>query len=160
MLAEILEAVRAKLGVDAAAWLIGDYKRQQNARPPRYVWVPTGDAFGPPMRSQRHLRHLYTRIAGVECHLWGTSLADTEARLHALIAACHAVGNTSFELRGDEWDRAQVNEAGQLVIVSMAWRIPVTDATLTTDRTTTKATAIACDDSGDPPEGWVECCQE
>lgn len=160
MIADVLEGVRARLGVDAGIWLIGDHKRQQNARPPRYVWVPTGDTFAPPARLKAHLRHLYTRVAGLDCYLWGESLADAETRLHALIAACHAEGNTAFQLRGTEWERSQVNDAGALVVVSMAWLIPVTDATLTTDRTTTQASAIACDDSGDPPEGWVECCEE
>lgn len=160
MLAEILEHIRVRLDVSPDKWLIGDYKRQQNARPPRYVWVPTGDTFVAPERSQRLLRHLYTRVAGVDCHLWGADLADAEERLEALVAACHATANTAFELRGAEWDRAQVNEAGQLVIVSMRWRIPITDRTLTTKLAKAKATKVACDDSGTPPDGWVECCKE
>lgn len=145
MLATILETVRARLGVATTAWLIGAHKVQQNARPPRYVWIPGRDKLAAPERAGGRPRALYTRQATVDCHLWGTDLADAENRLHALIAAMHAEARTSFAVTGADWDQAQANEAGQLVVVSFAIEIPVTDATLTTATTVGQATAYTVD---------------
>ncbi len=141
MLATILEAVRARLGVATTAWLIGAAKAQQHGRPPRYVWIPGRDKFGPPDRAGGRPRALLTRVATVECHLWGTDLADAENRLHALVAALHADARTSFAIGDADWDRSQATEAGQLVVLSVTFSIPVTDATLTTGITTAQATA-------------------
>lgn len=145
MLAEILETTRARLGVATTAWLIGAHKAQQNARPPRYVWIPGRDKFAAPERAGGRPRALYTRQATVDCHLWGTDLDDAENRLHALLAALHAEARTSFVATGADWDRAQATEAGQLVVVSFAIEIPVTDATLTTGTTTSRATSYTLD---------------
>lgn len=148
IVAEQLELVRQRLGVDEAAWLVVSADRtaadMAAGKPrPRYVWVPTRDRFGPPTRAGGNPRQLYTRLAGLELHLWTDSQDDGETRLHDVIRAWHleASGSVTFEVAN--WHESPVNR-GFLVTLEIRVAIPVLDA----PKPVARATKLAPDPAG------------
>jgi hypothetical protein len=126
VIANLIEAARVRLAIATPDhWAIGASKLAQHAAPPRYVWVPTRDRFGPAERAGGRQRALFTRIAGVDLHLWASDVADAEARMHAVINALYQEGATSVMPEGTEWVPEAVTERGTLVVLSLAIKVPV-----------------------------------
>jgi hypothetical protein len=165
MIEDILDLVRVRLDVPEDRWLFGADKLANLRAPPSYVWVPMTDRFGPPSKASSgpsaHPKHLFTRRAGLECHIWGADTDTTETLLHGVVAALFkVVDRTELELGSAQWNRAEVNQRGELVVLTVGIPIPVTDADLT-NAIRTKATLIACDNTdSDPEDGVLECCED
>lgn len=164
MIGDFVEAMRLQMGVDASIWIVGDFARGMNGAPPRYVWVPTRDTIGPFTESggfaARLPRPLLTRRAGVDCHVWGASLAATETMVHALIAAAHLTLGAYGEYDGVQWQPEAMNASGVLAIVSFVIPIPITAESIE-EIDAGQFTTIECDDAPPAtPDGFVECCEE
>ena len=166
MITDFVTAVHTTLATPSDQWFIGDYHRGTNGAPPRYVWVPTQDRIGGPLEgsafASRTPRNLFTRYAGIECHVWGTTLPATEAMAHAIVAGIYAqLGALSYEaIDGIRWPPEAMNSDGFLAIVSLSLPIPITAAPIETVGTATFET-IECDDTPPAtPDGYVECCEE
>jgi hypothetical protein len=145
MISELNEACRVRLGITAPGhWEIGADKAQKHGSPPRWVWIPTRDRFGPAERAGGRQRALFTRLCGVELQIWGTSLADTEARLHNTIAALHLEGATSVQLEAAHWEPQSVQERGVLVVLQLTIKVPVTAAAAAV----VQATQVGPDNTG------------
>jgi hypothetical protein len=165
MIADFIEAVRVMLNVDADIWLTGAYFTSANGAPPRYVWVPTRDTIEGAGNSGafagRTPRALLTRYAGLDCHVWGTDLAATQAMVHAVLAATHETLGADAQYGGVRWDPEGINDNGTLAIVSIAVPIPITAGAIETAVTTGTFDTIECDDEPTvPADGFIECCEE
>jgi hypothetical protein len=145
VISNLIEAVRIRLGIAAPThWEIGEDKAQKHGSPPRWVWIPRRDRFGPAERIGGANRVLLTRICGVELQIWGANLADTETRLHDTITALHLEGATSVQLEQADWEPQSVQERGVLVVLQLSIKVPV----LRPAAETVNVEAVAPDNTG------------
>ena len=140
--------------------IIGEQGEGQNDAPPRLVWVPSRDSFGPALQigPKPRGRSVRSRRAGVDCHLWApaaspgpgvnlatASLSAAEQVLNDLLAAVHeelragtaADADTwwshgcKYELGSCEWQtRGTLMQNGCECIVEMTFELPVLDSPL------------------------------
>lgn len=124
---------------------LGEKYKAQNDAPPRLVWVPTSDTFGPAVRIGANPKSVANRVAGVECRIWGATLADTEALLNDVLVAARRMGGGLLEMRGGEWQtEGELANEGFLYVMSLAVQIPVTEpaAVAITPETYTTSTRV------------------
>lgn len=144
---KIIDAVLAELARATSVTHekhIGAKNIAGNSRPPRLVWIPKADRFGPPAKTAQNPRALRTRHATLELHVWGADYEATEILLHQVIAAVHAVAVGSYELGDSEWDVDEnVVQRGALVIVDITFSIPVTEAPQPTVKITSVSQTLA-----------------
>jgi hypothetical protein len=131
----------------ATASFIGEKYIAQNDTPPRLVWIPTSDTFNPPVFVGANPKCYATRVAGVDCAVWGGKVAEAEEMANDLIVAiheqCRSRGN--YELRGAEWITAgEFMNNGVVYLLHLAFEIPVVGrpATVTRPETETQFVAI------------------
>jgi hypothetical protein len=99
--------------------------------PPRIVWVPSSDRFGPPVGPGRNPNAKWTRKAGCVVHIWGASHADIEGErglLNAFLTALYQVAHGSIEILGGEWATEEEQSAlahGEAYLLSFAVDVPV-----------------------------------
>jgi hypothetical protein len=165
MIGDFVEAVRVQLGVAADIWLTGAFHLGANGAPPRYVWVPVRDAIeGADISNAfaaRTPKALLTRVAGLECHAWGDTLANTEAMVHNVVSASHAVLGANARFGGVRWEPESLNANGFLAVVSIGVPIPITAGAIELTVTTGTFDTIECNDTPPAtPDGYVECCEE
>jgi hypothetical protein len=107
---------------------IGEKYIAQNDTPPRLVWIPTADSFGPPVKVGANPKSYATRTAGLDCAIWGPDLATTEAMANDLIVALHqqCLSRGNYELRGAEWITAgELTNNGIVYLLHLAIDIPI-----------------------------------
>jgi len=107
---------------------IGEKFIAQNDTPPRLVWIPTADSFGPPVKVGANPKSYATRVAGVDCAVWGEDLAKTEEMVNDLIVALHqqCLSRGNYELRGAEWSTAgELTNNGIVYLLRLAIDIPI-----------------------------------
>jgi hypothetical protein len=101
---------------------VGPDKRNEQARPPRISWNP------------KRARHLDPRETGVvitrqweiDVEIWGTSLTETEALVHAFIATTHDLcSRFSYGLGDEDWNTGGVSAEGCLCSLTMRLKVPV-----------------------------------
>jgi tetrahydromethanopterin S-methyltransferase subunit B len=69
-----------------------------------------------------------TRVAGVDCAVWGEDLAKTEQMVNDLIVALHreCMSRGNYELRGAEWVTAgELTNNGIVYLLRLAIDIPI-----------------------------------
>ncbi len=164
MLGDCIEAVRTRLGVAADIWLTGAHNLGSSGAPPRYVWVPRQDSIqGAGLSSSfaaRLPRPLLTRVAGVECHVWGATLAATETMAHAVVAAAHELWKGEISFNGIAWPEEAWSDSGIVAVVRIGFHIPITAVALESLQAA-QATIIECDDTPPvTPDRYIECCEE
>ena len=109
---------------------VGEKYIAQHDTPPRLVWIPTTDSFGPPVKVGANPRSYATRVAGVDCAVWGEDLGKTEEMGNDLIVALHrvCVSRGNYELRGAEWVTAgEFLNNGIVYLLRLAFEIPIVD---------------------------------
>jgi hypothetical protein len=107
---------------------IGEKHIAQHDTPPRLVWVPFADTFGPPVQVGANPKSYATRVAGVDCAVWGEDLAKTEEMVNDLIVALHreCVSRGNYELRGGEWITAgELTNNGIVYLLHLAIDVPI-----------------------------------
>lgn len=124
-LAQLLEALERELA--GVTFRTGGRRVAQHDRPPRIVWVPTRDAFTPATKGGTNPRSVRTRIAGVEAHVWGTTLEQAEDLVHRLVVALHRLAHGSYKVRTCVWDKPEWMEHGEACVLAFEFAIPVTD---------------------------------
>jgi len=107
---------------------IGEKYIAQNDTPPRLVWIPTTDSFGPPVQVGANPKSYATRAAGVDCAVWGEDLAKTEEMANDLIVAIHqqCKSRGNYDVRGAEWVTAgELTNNGIVYLLHLAIDIPI-----------------------------------
>jgi hypothetical protein len=107
---------------------VGEKYIAQNDTPPRLVWIPTTDSFGPPVQVGANPKSYATRVAGVDCAVWGEDLAKTEEMANDLIVAIHqqCKSRGNYEVRGAEWVTAgELTNNGIVYLLHLAIDIPI-----------------------------------
>jgi len=125
---------------------IGEAHIYEEAEPPRLVWVPTSDRFGPPPKVGGAWAGV--RLAGVSCIIWGPDLASTEQLEHELIKAVREIAVERFGGRESGWYAIQDavwDSGGELVAKGIVCevRIELQIPVLKRDKTTAKAETLA-----------------
>ena len=137
----IIDAVLVRLNDGRATpvvSLVGEKHVFENGAPPRLVWVPGRDSFGPAEKGGTAPRQLRTRIARFDVHVWGADFEATEALVNDTIAAIYLMTRGSFELSEGEWVTAgELLAFGAVCILGVSFKIPVTEAPSTTKVVTT-----------------------
>lgn len=110
---------------------LGPEFMQAEAVPPRLVWVPADETYGPAERIGDDARSLRTRLATLELHIWGGDYAATELLLNQTLAAVHGTAAGSYELGKGMWMNHKTGPAtdlGRVYVVQVTFKIPVTAA--------------------------------
>ena len=124
---------------------IGEKYIAQHDTPPRLVWLPTSDSFGPPVQVGANPKSYATRVAGVDCAVWGEDLAKTETMINDLIVALHreCVSRGNYELRGAEWVTAgELTNNGIVYLLRLAIYIPIVGTPAIPVRPKTEMTSV------------------
>ena len=69
-----------------------------------------------------------TRVAGVDCAVWGEDLAKTEEMVNDLIVALHreCMSRGNYELRGAEWiTTGELTNNGIVYLLRLAIFVPI-----------------------------------
>ncbi len=122
---------------------IGEKHIAQHDTPPRLVWVPSADSFGPPVQVGANPKSYATRVAGVDCAVWGEDLAKTEEMVNDLIVALHreCMSRGNYELRGGEWITAgELTNNGIVFLLHLAIAVPIVGRPATPVRPQTETT--------------------
>lgn len=138
---EIYEGVNAQVPasvVPAERFAFGAENLGVNASPPRVVWVPGHDSFGP--ASQRGSargdgRAIHTARTAVEAHLWGTDTAGALAIRDAFVQALRAHLGANYHLDGGRWEGQDIATAGRKYVLSFFLDIPILDGAIVTTAT-------------------------
>lgn len=132
-LSSIFNAVNALLPAGTITG-IGPDKIKYDESPPRVIWIPMNETFGPPRGFGGDFitdpSPLWTRLSSVDVHIWGKDQDATEVLLNLLIAAVHRLAHGCYEVTRGNWmnvDGASLT-LGQVYILSIMFRIPVTRA--------------------------------
>ncbi len=109
----------------------------EHANPPRVVWVPSFDTFGPAKRTGRNPKNVLTRAAGADLWLWniagdGNDRLEnhraTEQLLNDVLALLYQEFSGSLEVLRVEWGRWQegawLNFGGSCVL-SIQLDVPI-----------------------------------
>lgn len=115
---------------------------RQSASGPRLVWVATEETFEAPLargnRASSSVGVLYTRIAGIDVHLWGATENDTEELCRLFIETCDRTLGEALSIRRGRWVEASgADSAGVEYVLSIAIKLLVTIASSTSTVTLT-----------------------
>lgn len=126
----IIPAVTSKVGAQ--------YIANHEDAPPRLVWVPQLDTFGPPITMSENPRQLLTRQTRVVIHVWGDTpshdgdLGPIETLIQTLVASIYRVCHGYFEMGTGTWasQTGQINTDGHLYLLEVTFQIPIVDVAL------------------------------
>ncbi|MFN7131603.1 MAG: hypothetical protein ACK4N5_05935 [Myxococcales bacterium] len=131
MVSQIIDLILAEVAAAGGGThkkLIGQKHLAEQGKPPKLVWIPKAMRFGAPVKAAANPRPLRTRYTTVELVVHGATLDATEALLHRILAAAHAVTHGSYELGDGEWDVADAQlQHGVRCAVDLVFAIPVTE---------------------------------
>jgi hypothetical protein len=151
----VREPLRQRIpGVDIH---LGQKATKEHGKPPRVVWVPSDDTYGPRNDQGFNPAGVATRFAGVSAHIWGKTLQDTETMLHTVYYTVYqnllgsiqgGVGGFRGHWVTEEERVAGWTRLGDLYVLSFAVAIPVCAPAL--ESTTIDGTVGKCSlDIGD-----------
>lgn len=134
----VLNDVSARLDPAVTVHVGAEWIRQEEA-PPRVVWVPKSESYGPPTPQGgdgiTNPAPLWTRRSVVECHLWANDFDAAEALLQAVVRSLHlSLTHHSYQVTSGEWipsDGTTVN-LGVVYVLTLEIMIPITRAPDTT----------------------------
>lgn len=124
--------------------------------PPRLVWRPQADAFGPARKATARVpRSLATVRMTFAVEIWGESVAQVETLREAVLRGLHATVPGSWQALGGAWAEPGMVDAGELYTLTCAVSgqqhdSPVTTSTLTDAAITPPTAPVPGEiDSGD-----------
>lgn len=110
---------------------VGEKYEAEHGTPPRLVWVPTDDTFGPPVKTGAsggvNPKSVRTRLAGVDCHIWAADLAAAEQIINDLVFAAHkALKHGWYEPQAGHWKTAgELQNQGIGYVLPFILQIPI-----------------------------------
>jgi hypothetical protein len=124
VISEIIAAVEALVPVPTS---IGPENVFINAEPPRIVWVPTSDDYGPPESPGQNGRPVRTRFAGAEVYVWGTDYDAAETIVHLVIGTIHQLMGGNYEISKGKWLATDGRNVvcGRAYVFRATFKIPV-----------------------------------
>lgn len=131
LIPDISDAVNALLPAGTAVFT-GEENLSAQGAPPRVVWVPTQDAFGPATQrgsKPSDPRALLTCRAGMDIHCWAESFAAAQALRDALVLALRTAIGVNYQITGGRWLGQEWTALGRVYVLSLTIDIPITDAT-------------------------------
>jgi hypothetical protein len=124
-------------GVTVASRIGERWATTHEDAPPRIVWAPQEDSFGPAVNLSENPRQLRSCFTRVVVHLWGAedgtgSFAPTEALKNALVASIYRACHGYFEIGRGRWksEDGSIGDAGGLYLLEVTFGIPITDVAL------------------------------
>jgi hypothetical protein len=127
-LLDVFTAVGGALG--SIPSLFGEENLAEHGAPPRVVWVPTADKFGPPTQRGSVVgdaRALHTNRAAVAVHCWGADTASALALRDQFIVALRGQIGPNYELQDGGWAGQAMMTNGRVYILSLTLNIPIVD---------------------------------
>lgn len=125
----------AGLQVGVGKHLGAKWVSSHETRPPRIVWVPVRETFGPADGPGGRPRQLRSRLCCLEAHLWEADVAGVEQLLHNLVIAIHRSTVGSYKLTGGKWsseDGGAWQAKGAAYVLSLDLAFAITDVPLQT----------------------------
>lgn len=128
-LVSVLNAITPLLPSEVTVRIGAKFLKDNSGVPPRIVWVPTRDRFGPTENLQGDDPQLHTCMAGCEAHLWVADYEAGETLRNQVIAACNELYEGSYELGAEAgWLKATegaVGDLGLVYLMFIAFSVPV-----------------------------------
>ena len=130
-LLEVHDAVARALPPGTKSYFGPDQAPRQES-PPRVVWDPGTDSFGPPSqrgsdRADPTSRH--TVVTALEAHIWGAGWRETYLLRDQFVRALRAVLGPNYRLTGGRWvGSSDILSNGKLYILAFSVDVPITDA--------------------------------
>ena len=130
-IAEIMAAVNAGRAGDAQLpVLIGERDLASHGTPPRVVWVPTRDTFGPPVPGVGAVtvQQVMTLYAEYDVHCWGASIDDARALMVEVVLAGFRCAGRYFAATGAQWViEGEVEHLGAVAVLAVKLAMGVSD---------------------------------
>lgn len=153
-IADVVESIEAAL--PGVVVLLGEEFQNENALPPRVVFIPRDDRFGPPRSVDRGhgAASAATRGVGLEVRVWGAAteearLTDRYADLRAaellldkVLIAIRATCQGSFDFEQGEWTATSPSQLGRLYALRVRIYLPVVPAEEDDEEQTTEWTEV------------------
>ncbi len=133
---KVIREVMTRLPQGVKTQIGPEYLRSHDA-PPRVIWVPSRDRYGPPMSTGADPRQLRTRLAGCEVHVWERDYEAVEVLLNLVQAAIHAVAYGCYSIEAEAGWLAldgPLQHLGRVYVFHAVFMIPVTAAPATTGK--------------------------
>lgn len=132
-LVTLLEAIGARL--DGVTVHVGAEHVLKRDKPPRVVFVPARERWGPPGNIGGPQRQLWTRLSTVEVHVWAATHQATEELLETVLQAVHLEAHGSYVVDDGEqgWlrsDMGALTDQGVAYLLRLTFSVPVLDAAL------------------------------
>ncbi len=133
-LAKVLTAVSDRLPpIPDLRIATGWRELARQGKPPRLVWVPSQDGFGPATQ-YANPRPVMTRNAGVEAHCWGIDEEQAEELAHKVLLALYLTlgSNMGLQINGGTWLTQDLKNAGdiklgEVYVISFSVGVPVVE---------------------------------
>jgi hypothetical protein len=134
----IFTAVEEQIAADmdpepAPKFLFGQAQLFSAGAPPRIVWVPTREEYGPPKSATDGVtnpRPLHTRNVQVEAHIWGRDTDEAERLLEIVARALHTLAWGPGRILSGHWDVGGDAKTvkGEVYVMTLLCERPVTRA--------------------------------
>jgi hypothetical protein len=137
-LSQVIRRVTALLP-QGVKTMVGPEHLKTHDAPPRVIWVPSRDRYGPPESTGADPRQLRTRLAGCEVHVWGRDYDATEGLLNLVQAAIHTVAYGCYALETEAgWLALEgpLQNLGRAYVFHAVFKLPVTAAPATLGQVT------------------------
>lgn len=152
-LAVLQTAITAR--VSGVTFFTGARHVDNNAPPPRIVWIPLREKYthGPtrgrgsgyvPAPTAPEARAVGVRAVTVGAHVWTDTFDATEALLDAVLKSAHATARGSFDADSIEWETDSHSQRGEAVTCELTLNVPVLDEA----PTVAQLTAVSPDTTG------------
>ncbi len=109
----------------ALSWEVSTRAQAENHSPPRVLWVPQVDGFGPPRHAHATQRTIWTCTTTVALVVWALSTDQVEAIREALLSELERITGGSVQIIAGKWgsERAQL-DLGESYELHIAFAIP------------------------------------
>ena len=110
---------------------LGAQRLHDHTAPPRILWVPSEDEYGPPVsKGERPVSmpgSAFTKLAGFDIHVWGADETATEELNRLFIEVCHLCIGGAFDIKSGSWEKdGETAENGIEYVLLITLKLPVT----------------------------------
>lgn len=155
---DIVNGVTARL--TGTQVLLGKKYLDQNSAPPRVVFVPSRDKYGPPQRIGGAQKAIHTCWAGLQVHVWAADVAATESLKDQVLQVLRdtvagltvaQIAADGYRVLGGGWlDNAWTNR-GEVYVLEIECGFPVAPALGPTKVVTSIPQTNQLETPGNPP---------
>lgn len=145
-LANFYAAVMARVTATGLTHALSTRESAEHASPPRVLWVPSRDTFGPGRKTSATDTHVASCDAAVVIEVWGADVEAVEDLREQLLSAIYTEGHGAFTISGGQWvAEPGAVSLGEKYFLAVSFKFP---QRLRPTPTTVTIAAVAPDTTG------------